>query len=928
MDYAKTLQLPENVLAMKANLPQAEPQFQQQWDDARLYARLRKANQGKPKFILHDGPPYANGNIHIGHALNKIIKDIIVRHKTLQGYEVPYVPGWDTHGLPIEQAIVQAEGVDRKKMTTLAFRQKCATYAKQWVEEQKKQFQRLGILADWDHPYTTLEPQYEAAQIRLFGEMVKRGLIYKGLKPVYWSPSSESALAEAEIEYFEKTSPSIYVAFPLCEAKNGVSAGAELLIWTTTPWTLPANVGVAVHPSYTYVFVTVKEATQKEQEGRTFGVATQRLTEVAQTLGWRSWTSQQECSGKQLEYSTCAHPFFAHKTSLVVCGEHVTLDAGTGCVHTAPGHGEDDFFVGQQYGLEVLCFIDGQGKFTTEAGALAGLYYEKANAVVMDHVQQAGLLLHRSEIRHAYAHDWRTKKPVMYRATQQWFASIAPIRAHMLTEIQHVQWVPSWGESRLYNMIADRKDWCISRQRAWGVPIPILYCAHCGTAHVDDASIEWIASRIATHGTDDWFCTEADAWLPLGTACTACGHDTFTKETDIMDVWFDSGSSHHAVLQQREELGFPADLYVEGSDQYRGWFNSSLITSVATQGVAPYKAVLSHGFTMDAQGHKMSKSLGNTVDPLHVCDTLGADILRVWVASVEYKQDQRLSSGMLQQASDGYRKIRNTFRFMLGNLVDFDPHVHAQPFDTFREIDRYVCSQMERVRQQCIDAYDQYDFHVVYQAMYHFLAVEMSAFYLDVMKDTLYADAVTHQTRRVVQTVMYEMVRGLTPLLCPLIPHTAQEIWQHHEGHHHTFVQEEAYTPIRTAWIDDALEQKWASYKSVRNEVLKALETERKSKRITNSLEAHVHLFANEAFRAWIETFPAPMHALFLVSAVTVHTDEQSLGDAPHLAHVEVTRARGEKCARCWNVTLDVGGDLRHPTLCARCADVLASATS
>lgn len=594
VDYGKTLNLPSTKFPMRGNLPKAEPEMQQWWEEIDVYKKVREHRKGKPKFILHDGPPYANGDIHIGHALNKVLKDIIVRFKTMQGYDSPYVPGWDTHGLPIEQAIANSDKVDRKKMSVSEFREYCKEYALKWVDKQKQQFKRLSIRGDWNAPYVTLDPMYEAMQIRLFGDMVKKGYIYKGLKPVYWSPSSESALAEAEIEYKDKRSASIYVAFDVKDGKGVLPQDASIVIWTTTPWTLPANLGISVHPEYDYVLV--------EADGRKFVLADGLLDAATKEIGWNSVNKLQTFKGTVLEGVTCQHPFY-DRESLVMTGEHVTLEAGTGCVHTAPGHGEDDFEIGKKYGLDVLCPVDDQGKFTADAPGFEGIYYDKANKMITEMLETSGHLLKLGFIEHQYPHDWRTKKPVIFRATEQWFASIDQFRQKMLEEIKRIRWTPSWGEVRLGNMIADRGDWCISRQRTWGVPIPIFYCRKCNTPLVNDETIEHIASIFEREGSNAWFKRDESQLLPEGTVCE-CGHAQFRKETDIMDVWFDSGSSHTSVLKTREELNWPADLYLEGSDQYRGWFNSSLITAVATQGEAPYKGILSHGFTLDGEGRQ------------------------------------------------------------------------------------------------------------------------------------------------------------------------------------------------------------------------------------------------------------------------------------------------------------------------------------
>ncbi|MFD0871982.1 isoleucine--tRNA ligase [Paenibacillus residui] len=915
MDYGKTLNLPKTDFPMRGNLPQAEPKVQQWWDEIDIYRKVQDNAKGKPKFILHDGPPYANGDIHIGHALNKILKDIIVRYKSLRGFDAPYVPGWDTHGLPIEQAIANSGKADRKKMSVSEFREACKAYALDWVDKQRTQFKRLGVRGDWDNPYITLKPEYEAQQIRVFGEMVRKGYIYKGLKPVYWSPSSESALAEAEIEYREKTSPSIYVAFQVKDGKGKLPAQAEIVIWTTTPWTLPANLGISVHPEFDYVLV--------EADGRQFVLAEGLLEAAAKEIGWTDVKVKDKFKGAELEYIVCRHPFY-DRDSLVMTGEHVTLEAGTGCVHTAPGHGEDDFYISQRYGLGVLCPINDQGKFTGEAPGYEGMFYEKANEPIMELLAQKGSLLKQGTIQHQYAHDWRTKKPVIYRATEQWFASVDRFREAMLEEIKNIKWTPNWGEIRLHNMIAERGDWCISRQRTWGVPIPILYCTKCNHPIVNEQTIEHVAAIFEQEGSNAWFEKNASELHPEGMACPECGHAEFRKETDIMDVWFDSGSSHAAVLEIRPELQWPADLYLEGSDQYRGWYNSSLITATAVRGKAPYRGILSHGFTLDGEGRKMSKSLGNTVDPKKVCDRLGADILRLWVSSVDYQADVRISDNILNQITEVYRKIRNTLRFFLGNLNGFDPARDKVSPSDMNELDRFALIHLNRLNERVIRAYDQYDFHIVYQAVHHFCAVEMSAFYLDIVKDRLYVSAPDDLGRRAAQTVLYEALTVITKLIAPLLPHTADEVWKHIPGVQEESVQLSEIPDPDTSLFDPSLEAKWSAFMEIRDEVFKALEEARNQKVIGNSLGASLHLYPDEETAKLLSQFDR-LDLLFIVSDVQLHTGADIPEEAKKFGHlaVQVASAEGEKCERCWIVTPEVGRSEAHPTLCPRCAEVV-----
>ncbi|MDR2996218.1 MAG: isoleucine--tRNA ligase, partial [Bacillus cereus] len=648
MEYKNTLLMPKTEFPMRGNLPKREPAMQEKWAEMNIYEKVQEHTKGRPLFVLHDGPPYANGDIHMGHALNKVLKDFIVRYKSMTGFSAPYVPGWDTHGLPIEQALTN-KGVKRKEMTVAEFRKLCAEYAYEQVERQREQFKRLGVRADWDNPYITLEPAYEAQQIKVFGDMAKKGYIYKGQKPVYWSPTSESALAEAEIEYQDKKSASIYVAFPVKDGKNVLEGDEKYIIWTTTPWTLPANLGISVHPELEYSIVKVND--------EKYIIASELFETVAKTLEWENAEVVKTVKGSELEYTVAKHPFY-DRDSLVMLGDHVTTDAGTGCVHTAPGHGEDDFVVGKKYGLEVLCPVDDKGVLTNEAPGFEGLFYDKANKPITEKLEEVGALLKLTFITHSYPHDWRTKKPIIFRATAQWFASIEAFRKELIEAVAETKWVPAWGETRLHNMVRDRGDWCISRQRAWGVPIPVFYAEN-GDPIITDETINHVADLFREHGSNVWFEREAKDLLPEGFTHPGSPNGEFRKETDIMDVWFDSGSSHQAVLEERNDLQRPADLYLEGSDQYRGWFNSSLSTAVAVTGKAPYKGVLSHGFVLDGEGRKMSKSIGNIVVPKKIMDQLGGDILRLWVSSVDYQSDVRISDDILKQVAEVYRKIRN-----------------------------------------------------------------------------------------------------------------------------------------------------------------------------------------------------------------------------------------------------------------------------
>ncbi|WP_124727696.1 isoleucine--tRNA ligase [Staphylospora marina] len=914
MDYSKTLNLPKTGFPMRGNLPTREPEWQKWWEENNIYNKMLEKRKGAPKFILHDGPPYANGDIHIGHALNKSLKDFIVRYKALKGFYAPYVPGWDTHGLPIEHAIVTKKKVDRSSVDPVTFREMCKEYALSYIEKQMAQFKRLGVTGDWERPYITLLPEYEAAQIRVFGQMMKKGHIYRGKKSVYWSPTSETALAEAEIEYKDKRSASIYVLFPVKDGKGLLPEDSHVVIWTTTPWTLPANLAVALHEDLDYSLV--------EAAGRKMLMATGLVENVMKVAEINDHAVVKTFKGKELEGVVCRHPFY-DRESPIVFGDHVTLEAGTGCVHTAPGHGEEDFQLGMKYGLGVLCPVDGKGRFTAEAPGFEGLFYEDANKKVTEILEEKGLLLKLTFITHQYPHDWRTKKPVIFRATEQWFASVDGFRQEMLEVIKKVKWTPAWGELRMHNMIADRGDWCISRQRIWGVPLPIFYCDACGEPHVTDETIEHVASLFEKEGEGStaWYAKDVKELLPPDQKCGRCGGTSFRKETDTMDVWFDSGSSHVAVLTQREELRWPADLYLEGSDQYRGWFNSSLSTAVATRGEAPYRQVLSHGFTMDGEGRKMSKSLGNVVEPAKVINQYGADILRLWVAASDYQSDQRLSDAILKQIAEVYRKIRNTFRFLLGNLGDFDPAKDRVAFPSMTELDRYALSKLQELVERVTKAYDEYDFHQVYVLIHNYCTVFLSQFYLDVLKDRLYVLAKDDRVRRSAQTVMHETLLSLVRMVAPLIPHTAEEVWQHTKGVEEISVHLSDFPEADPTVRDLELERKWDQLLEIRDEVLKALEEARSEKRIGQSLGAVVELTPSPEVEELLR-HTDELEQLFIVSGVTLNPASSDVPEGRKTV-VAVHVAEGEKCERCWVVTPTVGRHEDHPTLCGRCAIIV-----
>ncbi len=918
VDYSKTLNLPKTEFPMRGNLPVREPEIQKWWDEIDIYAKVQERTKGRPSFILHDGPPYANGDIHIGHALNKILKDFIVRYKSMAGFHAPYVPGWDTHGLPIEQAIINAQGLDRRNIEVNDFRQRCEEYAWTYIDKQRSQFKRLGVRGDWENPYVTLKPEYEARQIKVFGEMAKKGYIYKGLRCVYWSPSSETALADAEIEYKDKRSPSIYVRFLVKDGKGKLDQETGVVIWTTTPWTLPANLGICLHPELEYSVV--------KADGGKYLLASGRLEAAAKEIGWKQVEVLATYKGSELEGVVTQHPFY-DRESPIVLGEHVTLDAGTGCVHTAPGHGEDDFNVGMKYGLGVLCPVDHEGKLTHEAPGFEGLFYDDANKPITEKLKENGALLKLGFITHSYPHDWRTKKPVIFRATEQWFASIDGFRQQLLDAIKEVKWIPHWGETRLANMVADRGDWCISRQRVWGVPIPIFYCKSCNEAIINDTTIDHVAELFRQEGSKVWFSREANELVPLGLACPHCGAKDFRKETDIMDVWFDSGSSHEAVLAEREELSWPADLYLEGSDQYRGWFNSSLSTAVAVHGRAPYRAVLSHGFALDGEGRKMSKSLGNVIVPQEVIDKLGADILRLWVASVDYQSDVRISDAILNQIAEIYRKIRNTFRFLLGNLDGFDPATDRVPYEQLGELDRYVLAKAAQVVARVRKAYDEYQFHTVFHTVHNFCTIDLSAFYLDICKDRLYVEAPDSLKRRAAQTVMYDCLIDLVRLVAPILPHTADEVWRYIPGVTEPSVQltDMPEPNPQYAGMAKDLMEKWEAFLAVRDEVLKAMEEARRSKVFGNSVEAKLSLYPGEEAHRALAAMD-DLADLFIVAAVELHQPgDAAPAEAMALSGISVlvTPAEGEKCERCRIVRTDVGSNPQHPQICERCASIV-----
>ena len=907
VELKDTLLMPKTKFPMRGNLPNKEPEFLKRWEEMDLYRKVLEKNAGKPSYVLHDGPPYANGNIHIGHALNKILKDFIVKYKNMNGFVSNYVPGWDTHGLPIEQVLVN-NGVDRKSMPATKFRNKCKDYALKQVDKQRADFKKLGVIGDWENPYLTLDPKFEAEQIRVFGKMVDKGYIYKGLKPIYWSPSSESALAEAEIEYRDHTSPSIYVGFELVSEDGVVEKGTKFVIWTTTPWTLPANLGIAVHPDFEYQEVKVN--------GENYLLAKERVNFLAEQFGWENFELGKTVLGKELEYLLCQHPFL-DRTSTVILADYVTLDSGTGLVHTAPGHGVDDFIVGQgKYKLGVLSPVDNQGNLTEEAGQFAGQFVFDANKNIIAHLAETGALLKQENITHSYPHDWRSKKPIIFRSTPQWFCSVDAFRSELLDAVDRTKFYSEWGKPRLYNMIRDRGDWVISRQRVWGVPIPVFYAEN-GEAILDNTLIEHVAKIFEVEGSNVWFYKDAKELLPEGYTHPGSPNGEFSKEMDIMDVWFDSGTSHQGCCAVRDDLTYPADLYLEGSDQYRGWFNSSLITSVAISGDAPYKELVSAGFVMDGNGNKMSKSLGNVISPNDVGKQLGAEIIRLWSASVDYTQDVRISNDILKQVSETYRKIRNTFRFLLGNLFNgsFDNRTDLLSYDELEELDKYMVLKFEKVVAKVLDYYENYQFNSITTELINFFNVELSSFYLDYGKDILYIEAEKSQKRLSMLTVLYTVLSKSVRLLAPILSFTAEEVYDNMPYEDAESVHLTDF-PAKNLIDDAALEAKWDKLLEVRDDVNKALEESRNEKVIGKSLEAAVEIYSNDSEVVELLNSVDNLHQLFIVSSVEVKEND---GVAYDLATVKVTKAEGHRCERCWNIVEEVNEE----GLCPRCASIL-----
>ena len=923
MDYNQTIHLPQTDFPMRAGLPTREPGMLQDMHDKDLYHKIIKRNEGKPLFVLHDGPPYANGNIHIGTALNKILKDIIVKHRNMTGYCSPYVPGWDTHGLPIESAILKNKKVKRDELTTAEFRDKCREYALDFVNKQREQFKRLGVLGEWDDPYITLKPAFEAEQVKIFGKMAEKGYIYKGMKPVYWCPADQTALAEAEIEYADDPCTTIFVKFPVRDDKGKLAQYADLskiffVIWTTTPWTIPGNMAISVNPEFEYVLLQVPG-------GEVYILAKELAEGVCKAAGidYAACQVLATLKGGELELMAAKHPLF-DRDSVILCGDHVTLDAGTGCVHTAPGFGADDFNICQQYdkagltNIGVPVPVNAKGVMTDER--YNGQFYAKGNDMVVEDLEAAGLLVAKEKITHSYPHCWRCKNPIIYRATEQWFCSVDAIKDAAIAACDGIQWKPDWGKERMVSMIAERNDWCISRQRVWGVPIPIFYCDECGADIVTPETIEHIAALFKEHGSNIWFDKDADELVPEGFVCPKCGHTHFSKETDIMDVWFDSGSTHAGVLDQRPYLKFPADIYLEGGDQYRGWFQSSMLTSIAAKGVAPYKQIITHGWTVDGEGRAMHKSLGNAIAPDEIIKDYGADMLRLWVASADYTQDMRISKDIMKQLSQAYLKIRNTARYMLGNLCDFDPDADLLASDQLEELDRFALHTFNQLVQTVRDAYERYEFHAVYRAVYNYCVIDLSNFYLDIIKDRLYCgDA---HTRRSAQSALYVILDGMTRLLAPILAFTSDEIWaamKHGAGVNTESVLLNDMPEQRPELVLSQEEQeRWGKLTALRDAVNKALENARNAGVFKKAQDTEVTIGVENAGDAELLN-SVDLAALCIVSKVTVTTESvegERMADCPVPCTIAVKLSEAPKCPRCWNHHdhVDENG------LCPRCA--------
>jgi len=934
MDYKDTLNLPQTAFPMKANLSHKEPETLKRWLEMDLYGLLRRHFADKPHFILHDGPPYANGRIHLGHTINKVLKDMIVKSRQLQGFNAPYVPGWDCHGLPIEHNVEKELGPKKKDMTKLEIRRACRSYAEKFVNIQREEFQRLGVLGDWAKPYLTMSYDYEATICREFCDIFLKGYVVKSKKPVYWCPTCVTALAEAEVEYSDHKSPSITVKFAAkedlqvwCQRRFGADLPVFVLIWTTTPWTLPANLAVALHPDFDYVAVKIRQ--------EIWIVAEARLSATLLSAGMEPVDAQvlARFQGRELEGMHLLHPFI-QRDSLLVTADYVTLDAGTGCVHTAPGHGADDYATGLRYGLEVYAPVNDRGRFTPDVPAFAGMNIFDANPKIIELLKDKGALVAEEPLLHSYPHCWRCKRPVIFRATSQWFISMDgqnTLRKRALEAIEGVQWVPEWGKDRIYGMVEARPDWCVSRQRSWGVPVTIFVCEDCGAPFMDQATAQRLYEVFSLEGADAWFAKETSELLPAHAQCTQCGGKNLKKEMDILDVWFDSGVSHAAVLTQRPELAWPADLYLEGSDQHRGWFQSSLLTSVATRNRAPYRSVLTHGFVVDGQGKKMSKSVGNVISPSEIIKEYGAEILRLWVSSEDYRDDIKISKEILQRLVESYRKIRNTFRYLLSNLYDFDPETHSIGPNDLNELDKWALSRLFNLKKQVIAAYNEYKFHQIYHRIHEFCTVDMSALYLDILKDRLYCELKDGIKRRSAQTVLYLITRELLVMVAPILSFTAEEAWGYLKKASNEPVESIFLAQLNAedAEVNAAIDpQTWKVIWRIRSEITKALELARKEKLIGLALDARVVVTPSNELTPILKEHAALLQTLAIVSQLEMGEPEPDAlltwnsQEVPGLC-ISVFKAKGQKCARCWTWSETVSANADFPDVCDRCAHVL-----
>jgi isoleucyl-tRNA synthetase len=918
MDYRKTLNLPKTDFPMKANLAKREPDILKTWEAKGIYRQIIQWAKGRPKYILHDGPPYANGNIHIGTALNKILKDFIVKSKFMAGFDSHYVPGWDCHGLPVEHEVEKSFGAKKGEFSIVEVRKRSRDYASKFIGIQREEFKRLGVFGEWENPYLTMNFEYQATIVREFGKFLLNGSVYKGKKPVHWCPTCKTALAEAEVKYEDHHSSSIYVKFKMVSeiGKNFPSLQGKpvfVIIWTTTPWTIPANLAIALHPDFTYVAVDVG--------GEVYILAEGLLEGVMEKFRIKKYEVIEKFSGKRLEGLKCRHPFL-DRESLILLASYVTLDAGTGCVHTAPGHGQEDYESGVQYGLDIYSPVDDDGRFTKDVLFFAGQFVFDANEAVNKKLAEVGALLKEEMVVHSYPHCWRTNDPIIFRATEQWFISMDKkgLRQNALKSINEVIWIPPWGKDRIYGMIENRPDWCVSRQRAWGIPITVFYCSTCSQPLVNQETIDHVVRLFEEKGADIWFEEEANRLMPRGIQCAQCGGKDFIKEMDILDVWFDSGVSYAAVLEKRNDLEFPASLYLEGSDQHRGWFHSSLLTSVGTRGRAPYLSVLTHGFVVDGEGKKMSKSAGNVIAPEEVINQLGADVLRLWVAAEDYKDDIKISNVILKRLADSYFRIRNTYRFLLGNLYDFDPEKDRVPYPELHEIDRWALHQLQKLISRVREAYERFEFHIVYHSVQNFCAVEMSALYFDILKDRLYTFSSHSRGRRSAQTALYEILKTLTFLMAPILSFTTEEVWKSipQEPGKPESVHLTSFPELKKEYLDDALNERWERIWEIRVVVTKALEEARKEKKIGLSLDAQVHLHLPEKIFSFLQPYEAELKFVFIVSSVTLYHGKDEKG-----VSVEVLRAEGKKCERCWNYEVSVGRHTEHQAICERCVEAI-----